>query len=69
MLVGKRVGTLSKKDRVRLSQLLRDSKGWPGNLQEKERRELRKLIAKLDVRGLGRDLMPLVRGGRRRRRR
>jgi hypothetical protein len=69
VVVGKRVGTLSKKERARLGQLLRDSKGWPGNLQEKERRELRKLIAKLDVRGLGRDLMPLVRGGRRRRRR
>jgi len=66
-LVGRRVSDLSARDRERLGALLRDSKGIPQNLGEKERRELRKLIGKLDLGGIGREALPLLRGGRRRR--
>jgi hypothetical protein len=59
---------LSEKDRTRLIRLLRVSKGRLGNLSAKERGELRRLAGKADLKGLGRDLLAL-RGGRRRRRR
>jgi hypothetical protein len=45
---------------------VRRSRGRTGNLSTKERKELRKLVQKLDLRGAGRELMPLVRGGKRR---
>lgn len=69
---GERWSKLSEKERARLTGLLRDSKGHLGSLTEKERGELRKLAGKLDVRGLGGDLVKQVRragllGGRRRR--
>jgi hypothetical protein len=66
-LVGRRVSELSARDRERLGALLRDSKGIPGNLGQKERRELRKLVGKLDLVRIGRDALPLLRGPRRRR--
>ena len=52
---------LSERERARSLQLLRDSHGWPGNLTAKEREELRRLVAKLDLPGVGRDLLPLAR--------
>jgi hypothetical protein len=67
-VVGRRVGSLSASERRRLTALLRDSGGRLGTLTEKERKELRKLAAKLDLRGMGGDLLPLLRGGRGRRR-
>jgi hypothetical protein len=71
IVVGKRVGELSEKDRARLTRLLRDSRGWPGSLGAKERQELRKLLGKLDAKAMSRELLPLLRGGggRRRKRR
>jgi hypothetical protein len=69
VVVGKRWRALSSKDRARISSLTRESRGRPGNLSAKERRELRKLIGKLDLKGAGRELASLVRGGRRRKRR
>jgi hypothetical protein len=39
-----------------------------GNLSEKERRELRKLVGKLDLKGMSRELLPLMRPGRKRKR-
>ena len=69
LVVGTRVSELSEKDRARVARLLRDSKGLPGNLSEKERAELRKLLSKLDVKRMGRDLLPLMRGGAKGRRR
>ncbi len=67
--VGRRWKALSEKDRARLTQLTRDSRGRLGNLSEKERGELRKLAGKLDLKGMSRELLPLVRGGRKARRR
>jgi hypothetical protein len=56
---------LSRKDRARLSALLRESAMRPGSLGPKQRRELRSLTRKLDLHGVTRELLPLFRGGRR----
>jgi hypothetical protein len=69
MIVGKRWSALSAKERARLAQLVRESRGRMGNLSTRQRLELRKLARKLDLRGMSRELMPLVRGGKRPRRR
>lgn len=62
--VGRRWKGLSEKERARLAQLTRDSRGRLGNLSAKERSELRKLAGKLDLKGMGREVPPLLRGGR-----
>ena len=69
IVVGRRVGSLSSRDRTRLLELLRQSRGWPGRLGSRERAELRKLLGKLDLRAMSRELMPLWGGGRRGRKR
>jgi hypothetical protein len=71
MVIGRRWRALSEKDRARIARLLRDSGGRPRNLRPKERRELRKLARKLDLKGMGRELVGLAgaRRGRRGRRR
>jgi hypothetical protein len=61
-------GLLTERERNRLKDLLRDSRGWPGNLSARERQELRRLVGKLDLAGVGRDMLPLsglARRGRR----
>ena len=60
-------GLLTERERNRLKELVRDSRGWPGNLSARERAELRRLVGKLDLPGVGRDLLPLsgLRRGRR----
>jgi hypothetical protein len=71
VVIGRRWRSLSAKDRVRLIRLARDSRGRLGNLSAKERAELRWLVGKLELRRIGRELLPLVRRaqGRRGRRR
>jgi hypothetical protein len=69
MVVGKRWTALSAKDRARLAGLVRRSRGRIGNLSAKERNELRRLARKLDLKGAGRELMPMLRGRRRGRKR
>jgi len=69
VVVGKRWRSLPEKERARLSTLVRESRGRLGNLSEKERKELRRLAGKLDLKGMVRDLVPIARGGRKRRRR
>jgi hypothetical protein len=66
--VARRWRGLSAKERARLRSLVGGSGGRVGKLSGKERKELRKLVEKLDLRGLGRDLIALRSGGRRRRR-
>jgi hypothetical protein len=63
VVVGRRWWALSDKDRARLTRLTRDSHGRLGNLSTKERAELRKLAGKLDLKGIGRELLSLMRGG------
>jgi hypothetical protein len=67
MVLGKRWSALSAKDRARLARLVRQSRGRVGNLSVKDRLELRRLSRKLDLKGAGRELLPLLRGGRKRR--
>jgi hypothetical protein len=67
MIVGKRWGALSGKERARLAELVRESRGRVGNLSVKQRLELRKLAGKLDFRGMAGELASLRRGGRGRR--
>jgi hypothetical protein len=55
---------LSQKDRDRLIRLTRDSRGRLSNLSGRERDELRRLVRRADLKGIGRDLLAL-RGGRR----
>ena len=69
LVVHRRWRGLSKRERAHLSQLLRDSRGWPGNLTSKQRAELRKLLGKLDLRSSARELLLLRRRARRRGRR
>lgn len=67
MVVSRHWNALSVKERARLAQLIGESRGRASNLSSKQRSELAKLARKLDLKGLGRDLWPLVRGARGRR--
>ncbi len=67
--VGKRWRSLSEKERSRLMALVRQSGVRPDRLSDKQRKELRKLLAKLDLRGLSGDVARLARGVRKRGRR
>jgi hypothetical protein len=73
VVLGKRWRALSDKDRARLRSLvrhrLRPRRGRLGNVSLKERRELRSLVGKLDVKGARKELLALLGGGRRRRKR
>lgn len=66
---GKRWRTLSERERSRLLALVRESGVRPDRLSEKQRKELRKLLAKLDLRGLSGDVARLAGGVRKRGRR
>jgi hypothetical protein len=69
MVAGRHWTALSAKERSRLASLLRSSRGRAGKLSARERGELQKLVRKLDLKGAGRELLPLLRGPRRRKRR
>ncbi|HEY2140539.1 MAG TPA: hypothetical protein VGG98_00590 [Solirubrobacteraceae bacterium] len=73
VILGRHWRSLSKKDRARLARLVRGRVQTPrGNrtkLSVKERAELRSLLGKLDVKGMGRELLPLTKGKRRGKRR
>jgi hypothetical protein len=66
MVIGKRWRALSERDRARIARLVRESRGWPGNLNARQRAELRLLLAKLDPMRIARELVALT-GGRKRR--
>jgi len=69
-VLGKRWAALTAKERGRLAGLVRASGGRPGNLSKRERKELRKLVRKLDLQGGARELVGVFRGrGRWRKRR
>lgn len=62
--IGKRWRALSSKERSRLLKLVRESGGRPDRLSLKDRKELKKLISKLDLRGAGRELGAMARAFR-----
>ena len=73
-VIARRWWSLSDRDRSRFLRILSDSQGRLGNLSTKERNELRGLARKLDLAGMGRDLLAIsqlrrARKGRRRARR
>jgi hypothetical protein len=68
LVFGERWRALSDRDRARAKQLMRESRGRLGNLSAREREDLRKVVRKLDLKGVGREMLPLVRGGKRKRR-
>jgi tellurite resistance protein len=45
-------GRLSEKERRRMVQIVRSSKGRPSNLSDRERKELQALLAKVEPRAL-----------------
>ena len=51
---------LTPGERAHVAALVRKSRGRPGNLTPDERRDLRRLAAKLDLPALGRDLAPIA---------
>jgi hypothetical protein len=59
---------LSEKERKRLVEIVRTSKGLPTNLDDGERRELQKLIAKIEPRALVKTVASSSLGARARRR-
>jgi hypothetical protein len=69
VVLGKRWRALSAKDRARLTELTRESRGRFGNLSAKERKELKKLVGKLDPKRTARDVVLLTRARRWRKRR
>ena len=64
MVISRRWNALSAKERTQLAQLIGESRGRASNLSSKQRSELRKLARKLDLKGMGRELWPLLRGGK-----
>ena len=60
---------LSEKDRRRLVEIVRTSHGRPSNLSERERRELRELIGRVEPRQLAKTVAGTGFGARLRRRR
>ena len=69
VIVGRRWAALSAKERARLTELVRESRGRVSSLSVRERQELRKLARKLDIRGMGSELMALKRRRHHRRKR
>jgi hypothetical protein len=70
LIVGSRWQRLSAGERERVRTLLSASGGRVDRLSSKDRKELRKLADKLDLRGMGRELIALraIRGRALRRR-
>jgi hypothetical protein len=64
VVLGRRWRSLSAKDRAHLTRLTRESQGRLSNLSEKQRKELKKLVGKLDLKGTGRELVLLTRARR-----
>ncbi|MGH2904416.1 MAG: hypothetical protein ACRDK7_12670 [Solirubrobacteraceae bacterium] len=64
LVLGKRWRSLSAKDRARLTELTRESRGRLGNLSGKERKEMKKLVSKLHPKRTARELVLLTRARR-----
>ena len=59
IVVGGRWQRLTSNERERLTGLLRDSRGRIDRLSTRERKELRKLVDKLDLKGMAKELVAL----------
>jgi hypothetical protein len=52
---------LEPKERTRLAELVKKSQGRPANLSPSERREVRRLVAKLEPGSIARSVLPIGR--------
>ena len=68
LAIGRRWRALSEKERSHLLALVRESGARPDRLSPKQRRELSRLLNKLDIRGMTADLARLTRATGKRRR-
>jgi hypothetical protein len=53
---------LSAAERARLTRLLGKSRGWPSNLTRRERAEVKRIVTKLDLHRVAREIVPKVVG-------
>jgi hypothetical protein len=53
---------LSTSEREKLTRLLVKSRGWPANLSRRERAEVRRIVRKVDLHRLAREIVPKVVG-------
>ncbi len=56
---------LTESDRERLRRLVIDSRGWPGNLTATERREVSRIVSRIDLRRMAFEMLPRVSGRKR----
>jgi hypothetical protein len=53
---------LSSTERDRLTRLVVKSRGWPSNLSRRERAEVKRIVTKVDLHRLAREIVPKVVG-------
>jgi hypothetical protein len=53
---------LSAAERAKLTRLLSKSRGWPSNLTRRERAEVKRIITKVDLHRVAREIVPKVVG-------
>jgi len=53
---------LSAAERDKLTRLVVKSRGWPSNLSRRERAEVKRIVGKLDLQRVARDIVPRVVG-------
>jgi hypothetical protein len=53
---------LSSSEREKLSRLLAKSRGWPSNLSRRERAEVKRIVTKVDLHRVAREIVPKVVG-------
>jgi hypothetical protein len=53
---------LSASERDKLTRLVVKSRGWPSNLSRRERAEVKRIVTKLDIQRVAREIVPKVVG-------
>ncbi|HEX3873005.1 MAG TPA: hypothetical protein VHW26_02590 [Solirubrobacteraceae bacterium] len=53
---------LSSAERDKLTRLVVKSRGWPSNLSRRERAEVKRIITKVDLQRVAREIVPKVVG-------
>jgi hypothetical protein len=53
---------LSSAEREKLARLIAKSRGWPSNLSRRERAEVKRIVTKVDLHRVAREIVPKVVG-------
>jgi len=53
---------LSSSEREKLTRLVVKSRGWPSNLSRRERAEVKRIVGKVDLQRVAREIAPKVVG-------